>query len=145
MYKPRKKSITPLARELRKNMTKEERHLWYDFLRYCTPRFRRQEIIGSYIADFYCHKAKLVIELDGSQHLETDGISYDAKRTADFQSLGIMVLRYYNTDITHNFSGVCQNILDILVQRGMHPSVAFGDSSPQGEPYPSVASGDTSP
>ncbi len=56
-----------------------------------------------------------------------------------------MVLRYYNTDITHNFSGVCQNLLDILVQRGMHPSVAFGDSSPQGEPYPSAVFGDTSP
>ena len=66
MCNPRNKNLTDYARELRKNMTKEERHLWYDFLRYCTPRFRRQEIIGSYIADFYCHQAKLVIELDGS-------------------------------------------------------------------------------
>ena len=60
------KELRKRSQELRRQMTKEERHLWYDFLRYCTPRFRRQEIIGSYIADFYCHQAKLVIELDGS-------------------------------------------------------------------------------
>ena len=115
-------------------MTKEERHLWFDFLRYCSPRFRRQEIIGNYIADFYCSKAKLVIELDGSQHMEPEDAAYDAARTAYFHSLGIAVVRYYNTDISHNFRGVCQNILDILNSRGVHPSVTFGDSSPQGEP-----------
>ena len=134
MYKPRNKTITPFAKELRKTMTKEERHLWYDFLRDCTPRFRRQEIIGNYIADFYCHKAKLVIELDGSQHLTDRGVFYDTKRTSYFQSLGIAVLRYYNTDISSNFDGVCQHILNALTQRGLHPSVTFGDSSPQGEP-----------
>ena len=134
MHNPRKKNLLAYAKALRKKMTKEERHLWYDFLRYCTPRFRRQEIIGNYIADFYCSKAKLVIELDGSQHMEPGDIAYDAQRTAYFHSLGITVVRYYNTDICKNFEGVCQNILDILNHRGVHPSVTFGDSSPQGEP-----------
>ena len=134
MHNPRNNSLTAYARELRKNMTKEERHLWFDFLRYCTPRFRRQEIIGSYIADFYCHQARLVIELDGSQHMDADDMAYDARRTAYFSTLNISVVRYYNTDINHNFRGVCENILDILTRRGVHPSVTFGDSSPQGEP-----------
>ena len=134
MYNPRNKDLTAFAKELRKNMTKEERHLWYDFLRYCTPRFRRQEIIGNYIADFYFAKAKLVIELDGSQHTTSESIAYDSRRAAYFHSLNIAVVRYYNTDITRNFPGVCQHILDILSNRGVHPSVTFGDSSPQGEP-----------
>ena len=116
-------------------MTKEEQHLWYDFLRYCSPRFRRQEIIGNYIADFYCHKAKLVIELDGSQHLDAAALIYDEQRTAYFHSLGLQVIRYYNTDIANNFEGVCQHILMLLeAGESAHPSVAFGDSSPQGEP-----------
>ena len=130
MHNPRNKNLTVFAKELRKNKTKEERHLWYDYLRYCSPRFRRQEIIGNYIADFYCSKAKLVIELDGSQHMDTDALAYDAQRTAYFHSLNITVVRYYNTDITQNFDGVCQHILDVLNHRGVHPSVTFGDSSP---------------
>ena len=134
MHNPRNINLTAYARELRKNMTKEERHLWFDFLRYCTPRFRRQEIIGNYIADFYCHQAKLVVELDGSQHTDTAAIAYDQRRTAYFHSLGISVVRYYNNDVNHNFRGVCENILQILNHRGIHPSVTCGDSSPQGEP-----------
>ena len=134
MHNPRNKNLTAYAKELRKNMTKEERHLWYDFLRYCTPRFRRQEILGNYIADFYCSKARFVIEIDGSQHMEPEELAYDAKRTAYFSSLNISVVRYYNTDINQNFRGVCEHILDILNHRGIHPSVTFGDSSPQGEP-----------
>ena len=104
-------------------MTKEERHLWYDFLKFCEPRFRRQEIIGGYIADFYCHKAKLVIELDGSQHLDTEGLRHDAARTAYFQSLGIHVLRYYNTDVKTNFTGVCEHILLYMRTHGHHPTI----------------------
>ncbi len=129
MYHPRNKKLLPNAQSLRKNMTKEERHLWYDFLRYCTPRFRRQEIIGSYIADFYCDKARLIIELDGSQHMTPDALAYDAERTAYFYSLGITVVRYYNTDIQQNFDGVCQHVLDSLKHRGVYPSVSFADSS----------------
>ena len=134
MYNPRNKALVFRAKTLRKNMTKEERHLWFDFLRYCTPRFRRQQILGNYIADFYCDKAKLVIELDGSQHTEPDALAYDIHRSAYFESLGILVVRYYNSDINRNFSGVCEHILQILTQQGIHPSVTFGDSSPQGEP-----------
>lgn len=134
MHNPRNKNLLSYARELRKNMTKEERHLWYDFLRYCSPRFRRQEIIGNYIADFYCNKARLVIELDGSQHMNPTDMAYDAQRTAYFQSQNIAVVRYYNNDIMQNFEGVCHHILNTLTHRGIHPSVTFGDSSPQGEP-----------
>lgn len=84
MNRPRNRNLLQKARNLRKGMTKEERHLWYDFLRYCSPRFRRQEIIGNYIADFYCHEAQLVLELDGSQHLDSKAIEYDARRTSYF-------------------------------------------------------------
>ena len=122
------------ARALRKNMTKEERHLWFDFLRYCHPRFRRQETVSNYILDFFCHPAKLAIELDGSQHCEPEALAYDARRSAHLQELGITVIRFSNYDIQHNFRGVCQQILLLLEDRGFHPSVTFGDSSPQGEP-----------
>ena len=79
--------VTP-AKLLRKNMTREERRLWYDFLRNHPVRFSRQKILGKYIADFYCAQAKLVIELDGSQHFGEDGLSYDAKRDAFLQGYG---------------------------------------------------------
>ncbi len=98
------------ARELRKAMTKEERHLWYDFLRGYPVRFRRQEIIGSYIADFYCRDARLVIELDGSQHYEEDVVKYDDERTACLNACGIDVVRYSNLDIVQRFEGVCGDI-----------------------------------
>ena len=123
MPHPRNDSLLNNARALRKNMTKEERHLWYDFLRYCRPRFRRQEIIGSYIADFYCHQAKLIIELDGSQHLDPKAIEYDTQRTHYFSSLDLLVVRYYNTDINNNFDGVCQDILILLASQGTAPSI----------------------
>ena len=115
-------------------MTKEERHLWYDFLRFCRPRFRRQEIISNYILDFFSHEAKLAIELDGSQHCDPRAMVYDSKRTAHLESLGITLIRYSNLDIQNNFEGVCQHILTTLESIGIHPSVASGDSSPQGEP-----------
>ena len=90
-------------------MTKEERKLWYDFLRGYPVRFRRQEIIGSYIADFFCDKARLVIELDGSQHYD-EQIAYDEARTAFMQSQGMVVLRFSNLDVLQNFEGVCMEI-----------------------------------
>lgn len=98
------------ARALRKGMTKEERHLWYDFLKQLPVTVKRQKIIGNYIADFYCASAKLVIELDGSQHYEAEGIAKDIERDKYFNSLGIKVLRYPNADIWCNFEGVCQEI-----------------------------------
>lgn len=118
MRKPREKSLLNNARNLRKNMTKEERHLWYDFLRGYPLRFRRQEIIGGYIADFYCDKSKIIVELDGGQHYEDDASKYDQKRTDYMNSLGIKVLRYSNLDVMKNFEGVCTDI-----DSHIHPSV----------------------
>ena len=134
MHYGRNHTLIGNARSLRKNMTKEERHLWYDFLRYCRPHFRRQEIIGNYILDFFCHEAKLSVELDGSQHCEPSALRYDAQRTVHLHHLGITVIRFSNIDVMKNFEGVCRQILLLLEQRGFHPSVACGDSSPQGEP-----------
>ena len=111
MNLPRNKQNLNLAKALRKNMTKEEKHLWYDFLRICPFRFRRQELIGNYIADFYCDKAMLVIEIDGSQHYEPDVLVYDQKRTDFFNSLNIDVLRFTNIEVAKNFEGVCETIL----------------------------------
>ena len=92
-------------------MTKEERHLWYDFLKSLPQTFHRQKVIGNYIVDFYCASAKLVIELDGSQHYEESDKNADLARTAFLESLGLKVLRYSNSDINRNFPGVCEDIL----------------------------------
>lgn len=102
------------AQNLRKNMTKEERKLWYQFLRNLPVRFRRQVVIGGYIVDFYCAKAKLVVELDGSQHYEEEGIRRDQSRDAFLCSQGITVLRYSNLDVNTRFEGVCESILQSL-------------------------------
>jgi len=103
-------ALVSYAKDLRKSMTKEERHLWYDFLRSYSIRFYRQKVLGKYIADFYCAQAKLVIELDGSQHFENGGPDYDAKRTAFLQSYDIAVLRIPNNAVTQEFSAVCTYI-----------------------------------
>ncbi len=95
---------------LRKEMTKEERHLWYDFLRNYPIYVHRQYPIGDYIADFYCHQAKLVIELDGSQHCDPEKAEYDRRRTEFMESKGIYVLRYSNSDVMRQFRAVCENI-----------------------------------
>ena len=105
------------AKILRKNMTKEENHLWYDFLKDYPVRFRRQEIIGNYIADFYCDKAKLVIELDGSQHCEEAAIKKDEERTAFINSQGIELIRVSNLDVMRNFEGVCMMIDHTVKER----------------------------
>ena len=110
------------AKELRKEMTKEERKLWFEFLRDHPLHFYRQRPIGSYIADFYCPKAKLVIELDGSQHYEDEGKRSDQARDEFFAFQGIKVLRYSNADINQNFDGVCQDILLNLNTSSVCPS-----------------------
>ena len=91
-------------------MTKEERHLWYDFLRTYPVRFLRQKVLGKYIVDFYSAEAKLVIELDGSQHYEEHGMEKDAERTAFLESYGLTVIRIPNNAIMQNFRGVCEYI-----------------------------------
>ena len=92
-------------------MTKEERHLWYDFLKGLPETVNRQKVIGKYIVDFYCASAKIVIEIDGSQHFESKGKKQDSQRDEYLKSLGISVLRYANSDVNKNFTGVCEDIL----------------------------------
>ena len=114
--------LVPLAKQLRKEMTKEERHLWYDFLRDYPVRFSRQKILGAYIADFYCAKTGLVIELDGSQHYEEEALVKDAERTAILEGYHLRVIRILNSEVNRNFEGVCTYIdaavRQSLTQRG---------------------------
>ncbi len=105
----------PYAKELRKNMTKHEKHLWYDFLSGFEPRFQRQKAIDNFIADFYCHKAKLVIEIDGSQHYTEDGLEKDIFRTEILEGVGLKIIRFTNYQIDTNFDGVCEYI-DMVVK-----------------------------
>ena len=104
------RNLVPYAKELRKNMTKEERHLWYDYLRTHPARFTRQKILGRYIADFYSAKAQLVIELDGSQHYEKESLIHDQIRTEFLEEYGLNVIRIPNNAVMQNFRGVCEYI-----------------------------------
>ena len=97
-------------------MTKEEKHLWYDFLRTYPVRFSRQKVLGKYIADFYCAKAKLIIELDGSGHFTEEGQQSDEERTAFLEEYGLTVIRIQNTAIHKNFRGVCEHIDHLVAQ-----------------------------
>ncbi len=103
--------LTKNAQTLRRGMTKEERRLWYEFLKQSEYTVKRQRVIGKYIVDFYCPETKTVIELDGSQHFEEAGIASDAERDAYLEALGIEVLRYSNADVNQRFSSVCEDIL----------------------------------
>ena len=111
-------SLTPLAKQLRRNMTREERHLWYDFLRNYPVRFLRQKVIDNYIVDFYCPAAQLVVELDGSQHFEPSGQLKDRIRSEKLEQRDLIVLRIPNIDITRDFTAVCEYI-DACVQQRM--------------------------
>ena len=108
-------ALTANAKNLRNNLTKEERHLWYDFLRSYPIRFLRQKVIDNYIVDFYCHEARLIIELDGSQHYEDQGRKCDHIRTENIEKRDLLVVRIPNNEIFKNFKGVCEYI-DHLVQ-----------------------------
>ncbi len=108
------KQIVTFSQELRKNMTKEERHLWYDFLKNLPVTVHRQKVIGKYIADFYIASAKIIIELDGSQHYEETAQKRDAERDEYFRQNKIKVLRYSNYDINTAFDSVCSDILSAL-------------------------------
>ena len=114
MNKTSNSKLTNNAKILRTNMTKEERHLWYDFLKNLPLTVNRQKVIGKYIVDFYIASSKVVIELDGSQHYEEMGIESDTKRDEYLKGLGIKVLRYSNSDINQRFEDVCQDILNNL-------------------------------
>jgi len=106
----RNKNLTPLSQKLRKELTKEEALLWNAFLKKYSLQFRRQYVIGEYIADFYCHKAKLIVELDGSGHYEPENVQKDQIRTAYFRSLGLTVLRFTNLEVMRQFRSVCEKI-----------------------------------
>ena len=110
------KNLVPLAKHLRREMTKEERHLWYDYLRTYPVRFSRQKVLGKYIVDFYSAAAKIVIELDGSQHYESDNINEDAMRTAFLEGYGLKIIRIPNNEIINNFEGVCEYIDNMVKQ-----------------------------
>ena len=105
------------AKNLRKHMTKEEAHLWYQFLCRYPQRFRRQYVIGNYIVDFYCHQAKLVVELDGSQHCDPGTVIYDRNRTQYLCSQGLKVMRFSNLDVKQQFRSVCEAIDTAVKER----------------------------
>ena len=111
-------SLVPHARQLRKDMTKEERRLWYEYLRDHPARFTRQKILGRYIADFYSAQARLVIELDGSQHYDPQTQSQDAARTAFLQQYQLRVIRIPNNAVMGNFRGVCE-MLDREIEQSL--------------------------
>ena len=126
--------LTGNAKALRKNMTKEERHLWYDFLKDYPARFLRQKVIDNYIVDFYCNKAKLVIEIDGFRHFTEDGLINDRIRTSDIGEYGLYVMRFTNYEVKSNFRGVCKRI-DDYVRKALqnaegNPSTTFGGPLP---------------
>jgi len=110
--------LVPLAKQLRKDMTKEERHLWYDYLRSYPVRFSRQKVLGKYIVDFYCAQARIVIELDGSQHYEDRNVAKDQERTAFLESYGLSIIRIPNNEVMRNFRGVCEYI-DTAVKQSL--------------------------
>ena len=118
MQSKHNKQLIPLAKQLRKEMTKEERHLWYNFLRTYPVRFSRQKVLGKYIADFYGAEARLVIELDGSQHYENDNMEKDAERTDYLKGYGLKVIRIPNNEVSRNFRGVCEYI-DAAVKQSL--------------------------
>ena len=125
MQSKHNKQLVPFAKQLRKEMTKEERHLWYDFLRIYPVRFSRQKVLGKYIADFYSSEAKLVIELDGSQHYEDVNIGKDAECTSFLEGYDLTVIRIPNNEVKRNFCGVCAYIDAAVRQSLSQKSIDF--------------------
>ena len=125
------KTNIPLAKCLRKNMTPWERKLWYTFLKHYPLRFQRQKAIGNYIVDFYCAKAKLVIELDGGGHYTKEQITKDNVRTQELENMDLTVLRICNLDIDRNYRGVCEYI-DLVVKKSLPQSATLTAPSSDG-------------
>ncbi len=123
------------SQDLRKNMTPQEKHLWYDFLRDYRPRFYRQKPMLAYILDFYCPKAHLVVEIDGSQHFEEKAQAYDEKRSQRLQSIGIDILRYTNREIEASFESVCQSI-DMAIKERLEEGERTSPTGFAGPPSP---------
>ena len=129
--KPYNKSNIPLARTLRKNMTPHERKLWYLFLKDYPVRWYRQKAIGKYIVDFYCAKAKLVIELDGGGHFIKEQIEQDGIRTKELENMNLQVIRILNIEIDRNFKEVCE-FIDNAVNNSLPQSVSLTAPSSEG-------------
>ena len=127
---PKDYSRLETARKLRREMTPHERKLWYLFLQKYPVKIYKQRIIERFVVDFYCASARLVIEIDGSQHFEPQGKMLDAQRTAVLESHGLKVLRYSNREIDREFSAVCEEIDRVIQERTL--SAAFGGTSPKG-------------
>ena len=125
------KANIPLAKILRNNMTPWERKLWYEFLRNYPIRFQRQKAIGNYITDFYCAKARLVIELDGGGHYTSEQAEKDKNRTKELENMNLTVLSICNLDIDRNFSGVCEYI-DLAVKKSLPQSASLTAPSSEG-------------
>ena len=125
------KSNISLAKTLRKNMTPWERKLWYLYLRNYPVRFQRQKAIDNYIVDFYCAKARLVVELDGSGHYQPDQTAADSVRTAALLQQGLQVIRVCNLDIDRNFRGVCE-FIDESVRNSLPQSASLTAPSSEG-------------
>ena len=115
---PYRHQLIPRAKELRREATRQENHLWYDFLRTYPIRFQRQKTIDTFIADFYCHRARLIVELDGAQHFTSQGTAYDQERTAILQRYGLGVIRFTDREVDEQFASVCAEI-DRSVKRRM--------------------------
>ena len=123
---PKNDKLLETARKLRREMTRHERHLWYDFLRTYPIKIYKQRIIGNYIADFYCASAKLVIELDGSQHFTDEGIENDQIRDEFMRELGLTILRFTNFDIDRNFINIC-NQIDSIIKEKINDQLRFSE------------------
>ena len=119
---PYNKNLVKNAKALRKQMTREEKKLWYDFLAKYTVRFQRQKAIDHFIADFYCHEARLIVEIDGAQHYADAEAQKDEFRTEVLAGYGLRVIRFTNRQINTNFQGVCAYI-DAVVRDSCIPSV----------------------
>ena len=121
----RNKELTKLSRLLRTNMTTEEKHLWYDFLKNHEYKFSRQKVAGKYILDFYCSELKLAIEIDGIQHNLPDVKAHDLQRTADLAEMGIRVFRLSNEIINKDFSTACNLINQQLTLKGRQNELQY--------------------
>ena len=132
MSLPYQGKLIPRAKELRKGATKQENHLWYDFLRGYPMRFQRQKTNDGFIAEFYCHAAKLIIELDGAQHYDEQGLARDKERTAILSEYGVEVLRFSNTEVENDFRRVC-TVIDSAVQERMRVLAEELPQSPDGD------------
>ena len=114
---PYERKLIPYAKKLRKEATPQEDKLWYRFLKDYPVRFQRQKTIDSFIADFYCYQAKLIIEIDGSQHYTAQGSAYDRDRTGILMRYGLEVVRFTNQEIDQQFLTVCSQIDQLVNQR----------------------------